>query len=51
MGRVVELKLTLFIMLLATLIFLPIVLFYTGWVIRILRGRVGTELGEGRDIY
>jgi cytochrome bd ubiquinol oxidase subunit II len=34
-------RLTLFIMLIATLIFLPIVLIYTGWVIRVLRGRVG----------
>ena len=33
-------RLTLFIMLLATVIFLPIVLIYTGWVIRVLRGRV-----------
>ena len=33
-------RLTLFIMLLATVVFLPIVLFYTGWVIRVLRGRV-----------
>ncbi len=34
-------RLTLFIMLIATVIFLPIVLFYTGWVLRVLRGRVG----------
>lgn len=33
-------RLTLFIMLLATVFFLPIVLLYTGWVMRVLRGRV-----------
>ena len=36
-------QLTLFIMLLATIIFLPIVLLYTGWVMRVLRGRVRLE--------
>lgn len=33
-------QLTLFVMLLATLIFLPVVLAYTGWVYRVLRGRI-----------
>ena len=33
-------RLTLFIMLIATVIFLPIVLIYTAWVFRVLRGRV-----------
>ncbi len=33
-------RLTLFIMLVATLVFLPIVLAYTAWVYRVLRGRV-----------
>ena len=31
---------TLFIMLVAVLVFLPIVLLYTGWVFRVLRGKV-----------
>jgi cytochrome d ubiquinol oxidase subunit II len=33
-------RLTLFIMLIATLIFLPLILAYTAWVYRVLRGRV-----------
>lgn len=33
-------QLTLFVMLIATLIFLPIVLVYTAWVYRVLRGKV-----------
>ena len=36
-------RLTLMIMLVATLIFLPIVLLYTAWVYRVLRGRVTLE--------
>jgi cytochrome bd ubiquinol oxidase subunit II len=36
-------RLTLFIMLIAVAIFLPIILFYTGWVIRVLRGRVAVQ--------
>jgi cytochrome bd ubiquinol oxidase subunit II len=36
-------RLTLVIMLIATLIFLPIVLAYTAWVYRVLRGRVTAE--------
>jgi len=36
-------RLTLFIMLLATVVFLPIILLYTGWVMRVLRGRVRLE--------
>ncbi|KKB08992.1 cytochrome d ubiquinol oxidase subunit II [Devosia chinhatensis] len=35
--------LTLFIMLLATLVFLPIVLLYTAWVFRVMRGTVGAD--------
>lgn len=35
--------LTLFIMLIATLIFLPIVLLYTGWVFRVMRGTVTSD--------
>jgi cytochrome d ubiquinol oxidase subunit II len=34
---------TLFIMLLATAFFLPIILAYTAWVYRVLRGKVGDE--------
>jgi cytochrome d ubiquinol oxidase subunit II len=33
-------RLTLFIMLIAVLVFLPLVLAYTSWVYRILRGKV-----------
>jgi cytochrome d ubiquinol oxidase subunit II len=33
-------RLTLFIMLIATIVFLPIVLAYTAWVFRVLRGKV-----------
>jgi cytochrome d ubiquinol oxidase subunit II len=33
-------RLTLLIMLIATLVFLPLVLAYTAWVYRVLRGRV-----------
>jgi cytochrome d ubiquinol oxidase subunit II len=36
---------TLGLMLLATAIFLPLVIGYTGWVYRVLRGRVGLEHG------
>lgn len=36
-------QLTLFIMLLATLIFMPLVLTYTAWAYRVLRGRVTSE--------
>lgn len=36
-------QLTLFIMLIATVIFLPIVLLYTAWVYRVLRGKVTKE--------
>ena len=39
---------TLFIMLLATAFFLPIVLLYTAWVFRVLRGKVDGE-GMGRN--
>jgi cytochrome bd ubiquinol oxidase subunit II len=36
-------QLTLFIMLIATVIFLPLVLIYTAWVYRVLRGKVTVE--------
>ena len=44
-------QLTLFIMLIATVLFLPIVLTYTAWVYRVLRGKVtpGT-LKENQDV-
>jgi cytochrome d ubiquinol oxidase subunit II len=41
---------TLFIMLLATLVFLPIVIAYTGWVFRVIRGPVtAAAIAQGRD--
>lgn len=44
--------LTLFIMLLATAIFLPIVLAYTAWVFRVMRGTVSTQsLGKNPNAY
>ncbi len=44
---------TLFLMLLATLVLLPIVLAYTAWVFRVLRGRVSVAaiLAAGHDVY
>lgn len=36
-------QLTLFIMLIATVIFLPLILIYTAWVYRVLRGKVTVE--------
>ncbi|MBB6094513.1 cytochrome d ubiquinol oxidase subunit II [Povalibacter uvarum] len=36
-------QLTLFIMLVATLIFMPLILAYTAWVFRVLRGKVSLE--------
>jgi cytochrome bd ubiquinol oxidase subunit II len=42
-------QLTLFVMLLATLIFLPIVLIYTGIVFRVLRGAVTEQQIEGNS--
>ncbi len=45
-------QMTLFIMLIAVLIFLPIVLAYTAWVYRVLRGKVTAELlEENRQAY
>lgn len=44
---------TLFIMLIVTVIFLPIILLYTGWVYRVLRGKV-TEASiqrNDKDVY
>jgi cytochrome d ubiquinol oxidase subunit II len=43
---------TLFIMLLVTLFFLPIILIYTGWVYRVMRGPVTTtSLGKNPNAY
>jgi cytochrome bd ubiquinol oxidase subunit II len=45
-------QLTLFIMLLATVFFLPIVLAYTTWVYRVLRGKVGAgDVGQNPNAY
>ncbi|RXR02099.1 cytochrome d ubiquinol oxidase subunit II [Pseudoxanthomonas composti] len=45
-------QLTLFIMLLATALFLPIVLAYTAWVYRVLRGKVGDgDVGQNPNAY
>lgn len=35
--------LTLFVMLLATVVFLPLIILYTGWVFRVMRGTVTTQ--------
>jgi cytochrome bd ubiquinol oxidase subunit II len=44
--------LTLWIMLLATVVFLPIILAYTAWVYRVLKGKVTTdEIGETPNAY
>lgn len=44
--------LTLFIMLVATLFFLPIIMIYTSWVYRVMRGPVtGTSLGKNPNAY
>jgi cytochrome d ubiquinol oxidase subunit II len=37
---------TLFVMLVATCMFLPLILFYTSWVYRVLRGKVSPESME-----
>ncbi len=42
-------RLTLFIMLIAVLVFLPLVLAYTAWVFRVLRGRISIEHVRGHD--
>ena len=44
---------TLFIMLVATVIFMPIILAYTTWVYRVLRGKVTVEDIEAadKDVY
>lgn len=45
-------QLTLFIMLLATVVFLPIILAYTAWVYRVMRGPVTTaSLGRNPNAY
>ncbi|OYX63304.1 MAG: cytochrome d ubiquinol oxidase subunit II [Sphingomonadales bacterium 32-64-17] len=44
--------LTLFVMLLVTLVFLPLVLFYTAWVYKVLFGRVTLkDVGSNPDYY
>ena len=43
---------TLFIMLLVTAFFLPIVLLYTAWVFRVLRGKVGNDsVSQNHNAY
>jgi cytochrome d ubiquinol oxidase subunit II len=46
-------QLTLFIMLIATLIFLPMILLYTAWVYHVLRGKVteNSVLSENKTMY
>ncbi|MET0290537.1 MAG: cytochrome d ubiquinol oxidase subunit II [Pseudoxanthomonas sp.] len=45
-------QLTLFVMLLATAFFLPIILAYTAWVYRVLRGKVGaTSVDQNPNAY
>ena len=45
-------QMTLFIMLIAVVIFLPIVLAYTAWVYRVLRGKVTPQtLEANRQAY
>ncbi|HTS94613.1 MAG TPA: cytochrome d ubiquinol oxidase subunit II [Stellaceae bacterium] len=45
-------QLTLFIMLIAVLLFLPIVLFYTGWALRVMRGPVRlADVEHSEDRY
>lgn len=44
--------LTLWIMLLSTIVFLPLVLVYTSWVYRVLRGKVNAEsIGDNPNAY
>jgi cytochrome d ubiquinol oxidase subunit II len=44
--------LTLFVMLVATIVFLPLVLLYTAWVYRVLRGKVSPEsLEQNHNAY
>ncbi|RFB03899.1 cytochrome d ubiquinol oxidase subunit II [Parvularcula marina] len=42
---------TLFIMLIVTVIFLPIILIYTSWVFKVLWGRLGTEEANSAGAY
>lgn len=43
-------QLTLFVMLIATIIFLPIILLYTAWVYRVMRGKVTTQyVNDNKD--
>lgn len=41
--------LTLFVMLVCTVIFIPLIIFYTAWVYKVLWGRVTTEEATGAD--
>ena len=43
--------LTLFIMLIAVVIFLPIVLVYTAWVLNVLKGRIGPDVVNNDTPY
>ncbi len=42
-------QLTLFIMLIATVVFLPLVLAYTAWVYRVLRGKINEDVISNSD--
>ncbi len=45
-------RLTLFIMLIVTAIFLPLILLYTGWALRVMRGKVTlAHVDAGEDAY
>jgi cytochrome d ubiquinol oxidase subunit II len=45
-------RLTLWIMLIVTAIFLPLILCYTGWAIRVMRGRITlAHVEQGEDLY
>jgi cytochrome d ubiquinol oxidase subunit II len=45
-------QLTLFVMLCATIVFLPIILVYTSWVFRVMRGPVTTaSLNKNPNAY
>ncbi|MDI9818117.1 MULTISPECIES: cytochrome d ubiquinol oxidase subunit II [unclassified Legionella] len=44
-------QLTLFIMLIATVIFLPLILIYTSWVYRVLRGKVTVDTIKNESAY
>ncbi len=45
-------RLTLWIMLIATAIFLPVILCYTSWAMRVMRGKVTlAHVESGEDLY